>query len=176
MWKNNKFLISLAVTLLVVGLLYIGSAIYQKNKPPKSDSEQWSTYNVDLFDLSFNYPAKSVVDVRGDEYEYIVRIQNYSNNDVTRSMSGKYWVELFLFKSESDDTSCPRNIVDYSEVDFNGATMYRGVTQLDEGSGVGGGLKALCVNQGAYDLYIQGQDETNKDILEKIVGSLQFLN
>lgn len=165
------------ILLIVLGaLVYGGYGKYQKGIRFTSDSEKWTTYEVSSYRFSFDYPKNSIVDAQQDTSGRFLRVQNYNAQDISRSMSGKYWVEFFVFtkNNESSPSSCPRNIVDYDITHIDGVAIYKGITKPDEGSGVGGGYTAMCIERQDYDLYIQGQDDTAENILDQILKTIRF--
>ena len=176
MWRNKKnLLMFIFIALLLGALMYGGYIKYQKGTQSINDLEEWVTYDVSDYNFSFDYPRDGIVDAQQDTSGRFLRIQNYDTQDVSHSISGKHWIEFFAFTKDNNAIPCPRNIVNYNIIDLDGVTMYKGVTQPDEGSGAGGGHDAVCIERQNYNLYIQGQDGTTENIFEQIVNSIQFM-
>lgn len=180
MWKNKKiWLLTLLFLLGLMSLIFVCNKYHDSSKNASliDNSIEWTTYENTLYGLSLKYPKDSVVNKtqQNSSDERFLRIQNYAVNDMTRSASEKYWIEFFAFAKDTEQTSCPRNIVDHETIDVDNSTMYSGVTKGDINTGVGGGLQAVCIDNNDYDIYIQSQDATSNEVVSQILDSIQFI-
>ncbi len=175
MWKNNRsFFILIITTFLFSALMYVGYSKYNTYIKSANNSEEWIRYEATSHHFSFEYPRKDFLEESKEASERLLRIQNYDVQDVSRLLSGKYWIEFFVYTKESGISTCSQHIVNYEVSSLDGVTIYKGFTALDSGSGVGGGYSAVCLEQQDYDLYIQGQDGTGENTLERIINTIQF--
>lgn len=174
MQKNHQILVFIILIILALGLTFFGLK-EEKTTPQETDisdtSTEWGIYKNEVFNFSFSYPTDSFVEEEQDA-ERFLRLQNYDPSVFSRGMDSRYWVEFFAFEKDAETSTCPRDIVDYETVDIDGATLYKGYVTNELGGTTG--LRAMCADLGNYDLYAQGQDETNEDILGKIFDSVQL--
>jgi len=179
MLTNKRSKIIIVFTLLSVTALMVGVYIfYQKNAEiaegvSVSDEEIWSTYEVPEYNFTFDYPEGSSIEENYDTSERFLRVQNYDSQVFSYSMYDRYFVEFFIFRLDGQASTCSEHIAHSSTKNIGEEILYIGNSVTDEMSGVGG-LQAACVNLGNYDLYIQGQDGTEKNFFGRITDSLRF--
>lgn len=176
---KKSWLLILLFLLGLLSLVFVYNKYYDSSKNASiiGSSDEWVTYEATPYGFSLKYPKDAVVSEtqQNSSDERFLRIQNYAVNDISRSVSEKYWIEFFAFAKDTKQTSCPRNIVDYETNDLDNSTVYSGVTKADINTGVGGGLQAVCIDNNDYDIYIQGQDTTSNEIVSQILDSVQFI-
>lgn len=132
----------------------------------------WTTHEEDSLKLSFRYPSKDFVEVGTDEEGSFFRLQNFAFGEAEVMPKNSYWMEFFMYPAQGDgpNSTCPRNIGNF---EGNLEIMYRGTTKPNE-NGEGGGLKAACLSRHGYDLYIEGEDNTEERIFDKVLDSVRF--
>ena len=195
MWNNKKKLLILVVIAGLLGSLIYGMYLQsQKNTEPVGDleseksstlnetqnktnsvddSQEWITYEVGSYNFSLEYPKDDFIFTEQDSSPRFLRIQNYEIEEASGREVDKYWVEFFAFDKSEGLSSCTQNMTDFSVSDFDGMKMYKGIAKVDEGSGVGEGLQAVCLERQGFDLYMQGQDN-EAGTFGRILDSIKF--
>lgn len=169
--QRKLFALSAVALLVLVGGLVIAG--YRSTPSVVSPSTMlptdldWIAYKDDTHNFSFDYPEDGLVETWQDTR--FLRVQNYDPQDTSFSMTGKYWVEFFIFTTNNTPSTCPQSIENYDTINVDGVTIYKG-----ESSGPSGILPAVCIDRGNHDLYAQGQDGTGENILERIFDSIGF--
>lgn len=171
--KTLYIILTAAIALALVGYAGWSALSYSlTHVPPVASTTppidlDWIVYKDDAHNFSFDYPEDGLVETWQDTR--FLRVQNYDPQDTSFSLSGKYWIEFFIFTTNSEPSTCPQSIENYDTINVDGVTIYKG-----ESAGPHGLLQVVCIDRGDHDLYAQGQDGTEESILERIFDSIRL--